>query len=190
MSEVLTLNREILALPIRRIGNPPFFEHLFCKVPVRRVFTEGYILQERDDHSFLFCGERSESWRLPIQRPQIMEQSFNRYLRIVHVSERVVDQMGQVVPPRSRVEISKIPEKLCLKVRICQLVQNGGHSQEGIGDKSQSLSFVTDPISPNEPGSKLPAAAHRTHIRLVEIIDIVDETVEEVDTPPDAGIGG
>ena len=113
-----------LALPVQRIGKPPFFENLFCKVSVHRVFTAGHIFQEGDDRSFLFCCERSEAWRLPIRRSQIMEQSFNRHLRIVHVPERIVDQMGQVVPPRSRVEISKTPESVCLKVRICQFVEN------------------------------------------------------------------
>ena len=115
-----------LALPARRIGNPPFFEHLYSKVPVRRVITEGHVFKERDNHSFLFRCERSESWRLPIRRPQIMEQSFNRHLRIVHVSERVADKVGRVVSPRIRIEISKAPESVCLKVRVCQFVENRG----------------------------------------------------------------
>jgi hypothetical protein len=51
------------------------------------------------------------------------------------------------------------------------------------------------PQSPNDqkhsnPAIGLLAAAHRTHIHCVEFIDIVDETVEEVDAPPDAGISG
>lgn len=40
------------------------------------------------------------------------------------MSERIVDQVGQVVAPRNRVEISKTSESVCLKVRIRQFVEN------------------------------------------------------------------
>ena len=93
-------------------------------VAEREYLEKGY------DDRFLLGGQRYEAGRIPIRRPQRMDQRFHGDRGVVRTPKGVMDESREIVPPRLCVEVAEPPESEPLDVRVGRLIAGG---VEGLG---------------------------------------------------------
>ena len=109
-----------------RVRQPPFLEGLLrLGLHMRERIAQGGLLEERSHDVFLVGVECRQPRRVSVGRTQRSHQCLGDHRRIVRTSERVVDQSGQIVAPRTGVEIAEPPEGESFEVRIGRLVLGG-----------------------------------------------------------------
>ena len=109
-----------------RVRQPPFLEGLLrLGLHVRDRIAQGGLLEKRSHDVLLVGAERRQPRRVSVGRTQRSHQRLGHHRGIVRTSERIVDQSGQIVAPRTGVEIAETPEGESFEVRIGRLVLCG-----------------------------------------------------------------
>ena len=109
-----------------RVRQPPFLESLLrLGLNMRDGITEGGLLEEHPHDVLLVGAECGQPRRVSVGGTQRSHQRLGHHRGIVRTSERIVDQSGQIVAPRTGVEIAETPERESFEVDIGRLVLCG-----------------------------------------------------------------